>query len=220
MTIARDERIILELGAQAVRQFPTFSRKEVQLIVHMSRSLSDQLLSVDRSAVVLDFCTSPLSFIRMFAPNWRMIVIGVNGGMNCCLPSVDMGSSSTRNRITPFTPTIPAGKSRTCTTLAEPTPPHVAIMLVGVTSMGTGPCRLRSRSHHRRAADDPTTGYCAPVSCQATSWSQNQTNKLRMLRIRVAHHHSPGSTIKQHVRRQIMQLCKSTSWQKKFLAVD
>ena len=100
----------------------------------------------------------------MVAPNWRMIVIGVNGGMNCCLPSADMGSSSTKNRITPFTPTIPAGKSITCTSLAVPIPPHVAIMLVGVTSTGTRPCRLRSRSHHRRAADDPITGCCTPVS--------------------------------------------------------
>ena len=93
-----------------------------------------------------------------------MIVIGVRRGMNCCLPSADMGSTSTRNRITPFTPTIPAGKSRTYTTLAVPIPPHVAIMLDGVTSTGTRPCRLRSRSHHRRAAEAPTTGCCAPVS--------------------------------------------------------
>ena len=42
MTIARDERIMLELRAQAVWQFPTFSRKEVQPVVHVSRSLSDQ----------------------------------------------------------------------------------------------------------------------------------------------------------------------------------
>ena len=55
MTIARDERVMLELGAQAVWQFPTFSRKEVQLVVHMSRSLSDQLLRVGRSADILDF---------------------------------------------------------------------------------------------------------------------------------------------------------------------
>ena len=193
---------------------PSLEKKSSWLCTCPDRSLTNfSVWVVPWSSSISN--TSPLSFMRMFAPNWRMIVIGVNGGMNCCLPSVDMGSSSTRNRINPFTPTIPAGKSRTCTTLAEPIPPHVAIMLVGVTSMGTGPCRLRSRSHHRRAADDPTTGCCAPVSCQATSWSQDQTNKLRMLRIRVAHHHSLGSTIKQHVRRQIMQLCKGTSWQKK-----
>ena len=126
------------------------------MIVHVSRSLSDQLFRVGHSVA--------LSFIRMFAFNWRMIVIGISGGMNCGLPSADMGSSSTRNRITPFTPTIPARKSRTCTTLAVPIPPQVAIMLVGVTSTGTRPCRLRSRPHHRRAADDPTTGCCAPVS--------------------------------------------------------
>ena len=40
------------------------------------------------------------------------------------------------------------------------------------------------------------------------SWSQDQTNKLRLLRIRVAPHNSLGSTIVQHVRRQIMQQCK------------
>ena len=130
MTIACDERVMLELCAQAVWQFPTFSRKEVQLFVHMSRSFSDQLLRVDRltnfslwivprSSSISS--TSQPSFIRMLAPNWCMILIGVNGGMNCCLPSVDMGSSSMRNRITPFTPTIPARKSRTCTTLAVPT---------------------------------------------------------------------------------------------------
>ena len=162
MTIASHERIKLELNAQAVWQFPSFSREEVQLVVHVSRSLSDQLLRVDRSPVSIS-STSPHSFIRMFAPNWRTIVT-VNGGMNCCLPSVDMGSSSTRNRITPFTPTIPAGKSRTCTTLAEPIPPNVAIMLVGVTSTGTRPCSKRSRSRHRRAAEAPTTLCCAPVS--------------------------------------------------------
>ena len=164
MTIARDERIILELGAQAVWQFPTFSRKEVQLVMHMSdRSLTNfSVWIVPRSSSISS--TSPLSFIRTFAPNWRMIAIGVNGGTNCCLPSVDMGSSSTKNRITPFTPTIPTGKSRTCTTLAVPIPPQVAIMLDGVTSTGTRPCHLRSRSHHRRAADEPTTGCCAPVS--------------------------------------------------------
>ena len=55
MTIARDERIKLELGAQAVWQFPTISRERVQPVVHVSRPLSDQLLRVDRSAVVLDF---------------------------------------------------------------------------------------------------------------------------------------------------------------------
>ena len=52
-------------------------------------------------------------------------------------------------------PTIPAGKSRTCTTFAVPIPPQVAIMLDGVTSTGTKPCRLRSRSHRRRAAETP-----------------------------------------------------------------
>ena len=50
MTIACDERVMLELGAQTVWQFPTFS-----LVVHMSRSLSDQLLRVGRSAVILVF---------------------------------------------------------------------------------------------------------------------------------------------------------------------
>ena len=54
MTIACHERIKLELSAQAVWQFPTFSRKEVQLIVHVSRSLSDQFFRVGRSVVVLN----------------------------------------------------------------------------------------------------------------------------------------------------------------------
>ena len=142
---------------------PSLEKKFSWLCTCPDRSLTNfSVWVVPRQSSISN--TSPLSFIRMFAPNWRMIVIGVNGGMNCCLPSVDMGSSSTRNRITPFTPKIPAVKSRTCTTLAVPIPPHVAIMLVGVTSTGIGPCRLRSRSHHRRAADEPTTGCCAPVS--------------------------------------------------------
>ena len=60
--------VMLELGAQAARQFPTFSRKEVQLVVHISRSLSDQLLRVGRSAVILEFpAHHQLSFIQMFA---------------------------------------------------------------------------------------------------------------------------------------------------------
>ena len=132
MTIARDERVIFELISQAVWQFPTFSRKKSSwLCTCPDRSLTNfSVWVVPRSPSISS--TSPLCFIRMFAPNWRMIVIGVNGGMNCCLPSVDMGSSSTRNRITPFTLTIPAGKSSTCTTLAEPIPPHVAIMMGGV----------------------------------------------------------------------------------------
>ena len=139
MTIASHERIKLELSAQAVWQFPTSSSKEVQLIVHVSRSLSDQfsVWVVPWSSSVSN--TSPQCFIRMLAPNWRIIVIGDSGGMNCYLPSADMGSSSTRNRITLFTPTIPVGKSRTCTTLAVLIPPQVAIMLDGVTS--TGPNR-------------------------------------------------------------------------------
>ena len=41
--IACRKRIKLELSAQAVWQFPSFSREEVQLIVHVSRSLSDQI---------------------------------------------------------------------------------------------------------------------------------------------------------------------------------
>ena len=86
-------------------------------------------------------------------------------------------------------------------------------MLDGVTSTGNRPCRLRSRPHHRKAADDPTTGCCSSV----TSWSQDQTNKLRVLRIGVASHNSLGRTIKQHVRWQIMQLCKGISWQKEIL---
>ena len=57
---------------------------------------------------------------------------------------------------------------------------------------------------------------CSSVR-QATSWSQDQTNELRMLQIRVASHNSLGCTIVQHVRRQIMQLCKSISWQKEIL---
>ena len=103
MTIASHERIKLELSAQAVWQFPSFSRK-VQLNVHVSRSLSDQFFCVGRFAWSSSISnTSPLSFMRMFAPSWRIIVIGFSGGMNCCLPSADMGSSSTKNRITPFT---------------------------------------------------------------------------------------------------------------------
>ena len=131
MTVVCDERIVFELGAQAGWQVPTIFRKEVQLIVHMPRPLSDQRLRVDRTAVVLNF--------QHIAPKCRMSVTGVNGGMNCCLPSGDTGSSSTRNRITPHTPMIPAGKSKTCTTLAEPIPPQVAVMLRGVTSTGTRP---------------------------------------------------------------------------------
>ena len=215
MTIASHERIKLELRAQAVWQFPSFSREEVQVIVHVSRSPSDHFFCVGRSLVILN--TSPLSFMRMFAPSWRIIVIGVSGGVNCCLPFADMGSSSTRNRITPFTPTIPAGKSRTCTTLAVPIPPQVAIMLDGVTSTGTTPYRLRSRSHHRRPAEAPSTGCCAPVSVKPRAGSQDQTNELRMLQIRVESHNSLGCTTVQHVRRQIMQLRKSISWQKEIL---
>ena len=142
---------------------PSLEKKSKWLFTCPDRSLTNfSVWVVPRSSSISS--TSPLSFIRVVAPNWRMSVIGVNGGMNCCLPSVDMGSLSTRNRITPCTPTIAAGRSRTCTTLAEPIPPLVATMLVGVTSTGTGPCRVRSRSHHRRAADDTTTGCCAPVS--------------------------------------------------------
>ena len=94
-------------------------------------------------------------------------------------------------------------------------------MLDGVTSTGTKPCRLRSRSHHRRGTEAPTTGCCAPVSVKPRGWSQDQTNELRMLQIRVASHNRLGCTIVQHVKRQIVQLCKSISWQKKiFLAED
>ena len=53
--IACDERVMLELGAPAVWQLPTSSRKEVQLIVHVSRSLSDQFFRVARSLVILNF---------------------------------------------------------------------------------------------------------------------------------------------------------------------
>ena len=151
----------LELGAQAVWQFPTFSPAGCAP-VRIALSPTSPCGSF-RGRPRLPAHHRYPSF-EWLLPNWRMIVIGVNGGMNCCLPSVDMGSSRTRNRITPFTPTIPARKSRNCTTSAVPIPPHVAIMLVGVTSTGTRPCRLGSRSHHRRAADDPTTGCCAPVS--------------------------------------------------------
>ena len=38
--------------------------------------------------------------------------------------------------------TTPAGKSKTCTTLAEPIPPHVAVMLAGVTSPGQVACEV------------------------------------------------------------------------------
>ena len=131
--------------------------------MHVSRSLSDQFFCVVVPWSSSISNTSPPSFMRMFAPSWRIIVIGVSGGMNCCLPSADMGSSSTKNRITPFTPTIPAGKSRTCTTLAVPIPPQVAIMLDGVTSAGTKPS-------HRL--------LCSSVR-QATSWSHDQTNELK-----------------------------------------
>ena len=153
MTIAGHERIKLELSAQAVWQFPTFSRKEVQLLCTCpDRSLTNfSVWVVPCSSSISN--TSPLSFMRMFAPSWRIIVIGVSGGMNCCLPSADMGSSQ--------------GKP------------------------GTRPCRLRSRSHHRL--------LCSSVR-QATSWSQDQTNKLRVLWIGVASHNSLGRTIKQHVR--------------------
>ena len=131
-TIARHERIIFELVSRKLSGSfqPSLEKKFSWLCTCPDRSLTNfSVWIVPRSSSISS--TSPLSFIRMFAPSWRMIVIGVNGGMNCCLPSVDVGSSSTRNRITPFTPTIPAVKSRTCTTLAVPIPPHVAIMLVG-----------------------------------------------------------------------------------------
>ena len=107
MTIARDERIVLELGSQTVWQFPTsLEKKSSWLCTNPNRSLTNFSVWI-----------VPRSIPRMFVANWRMIVIGVSGGMNCC-PPVDMGSSSTKNRTTPFTPTIPARKSRTCTTLA------------------------------------------------------------------------------------------------------
>ena len=205
METACEERVTFDLDAQAVSFHP--SLEKVQLVVHMSRSLSDQLLRVGRSTV---------SFIRVFAPSWRMSVIGANCGMNCCLPSADMGSSSTRNRITPFTPTIPARKSRTCTTLAAPIPPHVAIMCVGVTSAGTGPCRSRSRSHQRRAAEDPQNRFlCSsvPSSHELVPGSnrQNVPNRSCFPPQSSTHHQTKGKTT-NHAIVQKHLLAKRNPW--------
>ena len=117
--------------------------------------------------------TSPLSFMQMFAPNWRM----------------------TYRRGAPRAPGIASLRSHPRFQQGNPelAPPwpcrfhhNVAIMLDGVTSTGTRLCRLRSRSHHRRAADEPTTGCCAPVSVKPRagprikpippqSWKHHQT---------------------------------------------
>ena len=153
----------------------------------------------------------------MFAPNWRMSVIGVNGGMNCCLPSTDRpgllehkeshhavhayDSSREIQNLYNFGRANSTHKSRSCVSVSRP--------------RATGPCRSRSRSHQRRAAEDPHHRLLCSSDRQATSWSQDQTDK--MFQIGVASHNSLGCTIVQHVKRQIIQLCKSISWQKEIV---
>ena len=132
--------------------------------MHLSdRSLTNfSVWFVPRSSSISS--TSPLSFIRMVTPQ-------LAHDRDWCQRRDELLSSVCRHGLLEDQESHhsvhthdSARKSRNCTTSAVPIPPHVAIMLVGVTSTGTRPCRLRSRSHHRRAADDPTTGCCAPVS--------------------------------------------------------
>ena len=59
-------------NTEIVWQIPTTLRGRIQVVVYMSRPLSDQLSSVDLSTVVLELqhvTAFYLSLIRMFAPS-------------------------------------------------------------------------------------------------------------------------------------------------------
>ena len=232
------EWVVFELRTQVSRQTPTTFRKEIQLIVRWTRPLSDQLLSVDFSAVFLNF-QHVTTFLHSNVRTQLTHECYWCQGRDELLFAVrrHTGSSSTKKRITPFTPTIPAGKSRTRDTLANPIPPQVAIMLLGVTSTGTKPQRLRSRSHHHRAAEAPTTSCCAPVSVKPRAGPQNQTSKsvkfrfaIGILWFRLVIGCIPIGLVfelvwapvqrfrherKRHVGRQVVQRCKRATWHKK-----
>ena len=91
-------------------------------------------------------------------------------------------------------------------------------MLDGVTSTGTKPCRLRSRSHHRRAAESANHRLLCSSVRQATSWFQDQPMNSGCSRPALHSTKVLEAPSYQHVRRQIMQLCKGISWQKEILA--
>ena len=67
-----NERIVLQQNTAIVWQVPTILRERIQVVVYVSRSLSDQLSNVDLSTVVLELqhvTAFSLSLIRMCAPS-------------------------------------------------------------------------------------------------------------------------------------------------------
>ena len=164
MTIASNKRIKLELGAQAVWQFPTSSQKEVQLIVHVSRSLSDQFFRVGRSVVVLNLqhisamfhsdVGSQLAHNRDWCQRWDELLSSIcRHGLLEHQESHHSVHTHHSSREIQNLHNLGRADSTTGSN-------HVGRCHVH----GTKPCRLRSRSHHRKAAEAPTTGRCAPVS--------------------------------------------------------
>ena len=165
-----------------------------------------------------------------------MRVIGVKGGMNCCFPSGDSGSSSTRKRITPLTPTIPAGKSRTRNTSADPIPPQMAIMSLGVTSTAF-------EVFHTTIEQLKLPPHAAVLQCPSDLGLVPKSNR-QIVDIWFA----TGSLLfwlviggvpiglsfkivwclttsfrrgcKRHVGRHVIQLCIGVTWQKKPFAAD
>ena len=215
MTIGSHERIKLELSAQAFWQFPSFSREEVQLIVHVSRSLSDQFFCVGRSLLILNFqhitaifhadVCSELAHNRDWCQRWNELLSSIcRHGLLAHQESHHSVHTYDSSREIQILHNL--GRANSTTGRNHVGRCHVHGHEAVQLDKSIAPSQSSWGAHHRL--------LCSSVR-QATSWSQDQTNELRMLRIGVASHNSLGCTIVQHVWWQIMQLCKSISWQKK-----
>ena len=138
-----------------------------------------------------------------------------------------MGSSSTKKRITPFTPTIPARKSRTRTTLADPIPPQVAIMLLPNRNVdGVVHTTIVQLKPPPQAAvlQYPSTHGLVPkpnrrnCGCLVCHWQLVVPALLGIVPIVLSIEHvwSPTPSFRygrtRHVRKQIVQLCTCVNW--------
>ena len=135
---------------------------------------------------------------------------GVKGGTNCCFLSVETGSSSVENRITPFTPAIPTWKSRTRTSLADPILPQVRSCCSVLHQLA--PNCVACEVVHTTIEFPP---QAAVHQCQSSHELGQRSNQQDLVigcipisLIFVRH------TRERHVGNNIVQLCKGASWHK------
>ena len=164
------------------------------------------LLSLLWDAIVDQFPTHHrYLFMRMFAPSWRTIVIGVSGGMKLL-------SSICRHGLLEHQESHHSVHSHDSSREIQNL--HNLGRANSTTGRNhVGQCHVHGHQTVPFEVDRTIAEQLRrPPQVVVVQCPSSHASELRMLQIRVASHNSLGCTIVQHARRQIMQLCKSISW--------